>query len=146
MSKIKSYFKKRKIDLIVDNFNVWSRLLKMRKKNLIGLLEKEGDNNTFNQRFEMFLSQVFIVHARALDVIENWGLNVTEEEYNRLSGIEYGEIDDVDVLINYLDFLAEELAVRENVKVFNTRFLFFPITKGESLGILIFGIMIAIII
>lgn len=130
---MKSYFKKRKLAMMVDSFRVWYSMLEMRSKNLEKATTDEVDLE-IEERWDMLLSQAIITQMKAIEVIDAWELNVTAEEVERLSMISIEGKDDIKVFIEYLKYLHKRLYERHNVFELNTRLLMLPITKGETIA------------
>lgn len=141
---MKRYFKKRKEDLRVDNFRVWAKMMNTRRKNLQKASGGKLDD-IVNDRVETFVSQARVSRGRAIELADEWGLKLENEEIERLRNIPINSLKDIEAYSQYLLHLYKKLEKRHDVKVYNVRFWIFPLTAVEALIILmiiIFGFLI----
>lgn len=140
---MKRYFKKRSADLRVGNVKSWATMLNLRKRNLVRLKGKRGEES--NDRIETFISQVQVVKLKFLELMDRWELQLTHDELGELELLEVNNMDDVDRLIDYLKYLHKQLETRHEVFPLNARFLFLPVTLGEAMAVLLSLIVLTLI-
>lgn len=137
---IKKYFDKRRDDLRVDNLRVWAKMMLRRSKSL-----KRSSLQQGHDRFETFISQANVIQSRTVELANDWGLELSQDEVEYLLSIQVDDFSGVEELSNYLLSLYDKLEKRHQLSPLNARFLFFPLTVGEVVFLLMLLVIITVI-